>query len=385
MKIIQMPVSDLIPYENNPRINDHAVDAVASSIREFGFKVPIIVDKENVIVAGHTRLKAVLRLGLDTVPVIIADDLTPEQVKAFRLADNKTAEMAYFDIGKLQIELAGIEDIDMAEFGFDLELDTLNLSSESEAEPEYVVPAEPKSKYGDIYRLENHVLMCGDSTSEVDVGRLLNGAIVDLLLTDPPYNVDYVSKTDETLTMANDAMDDEQYVQFLVEAISNAVEHLKEGASYYIFHADRTGLAVRMAVNESGLRVRQCLIWVKNSIVMGRQDYHSKHEPILYGWKDGAAHYFVNDRTQSTILEADRPQRNDVHPTMKPLPLIKRLVANSTRPGDAVLDLFGGSGTTLIACEEMNRRCFMMEYDPGYCDVIINRWSALTGLEAQLL
>ena len=385
MKIIQMPVSDLIPYENNPRINDHAVDAVASSIREFGFKVPIIVDKENVIVAGHTRLKAVLRLGLDTVPVIIADDLTPEQVKAFRLADNKTAEMAYFDIGKLQIELAGIEDIDMAEFGFDLELDTLNLSSESEAEPEYVVPAEPKSKYGDIYRLENHVLMCGDSTSEVDVGRLLNGAIVDLLLTDPPYNVDYVSKTDETLTMANDAMDDEQYVQFLVEAISNAVEHLKEGASYYIFHADMEGLAVRMAVNESGLRVRQCLIWVKNSIVMGHQDYHSKHEPILYGWKDGAAHYFVNDRTQSTILEADRPQRNDVHPTMKPLPLIKRLVANSTRPGDAVLDLFGGSGTTLIACEEMNRRCFMMEYDPGYCDVIINRWSALTGLEAQLL
>lgn len=252
-------------------------------------------------------------------------------------------------------------------------------------EYEVSIPVEPKCKLGDTYKLGNHILMCGDSTSPESVRRLIGDRDVDLLLTDPPYNVDYVGKTDEALTIANDAMDDEQYVQFLVEAISNAVEHLKEGASYYIFHADSEGLAVRMAVNASGLRVRQCLIWVKNSIVMGRQDYHWKHEPILYGWKDGAAHYFVNDRTQSTILEVDRPQRNDVHPTMKPLPLIKRLVANSTRPGDVVLDLFGGSGTTLIACEEMNRRCFMMEYDPGYCDVIIDRWIKFTGKEAEAL
>jgi site-specific DNA-methyltransferase (adenine-specific) len=383
MKIIQMPLSDLVPYENNPRINDHAVDAVASSIREFGFKVPIIVDKENVIVAGHTRLKAALRLGLDTVPVIIADDLTPEQVKAFRLADNKTAEMAYFDIGKLQIELAGIEDIDMAEFGFDLELDTLNLSSESEAEPEYVVPAEPKSKYGDIYRLENHVLMCGDSTSEVDVGRLLNGAIVDLLLTDPPYNVDYVGNGGRT--MANDAMDDGEYLEFLQSAFTNAARHLAEGGVYYIFHDDTKSLLVRTAVNLAGLEVRQCLVWVKNTFAMGRQDYHWRHESILYGWKDGAAHYFIDDRTQDTVLEEDRPQRNDIHPTMKPVPLIKKLIANSSRTGDVVLDLFGGSGTTLIACEEMKRKCYMMEYDPRYVDAIINRWSALTGLEAQLL
>ena len=383
MKIIQMPLSDLVPYENNPRINDHAVDAVASSIREFGFKVPIIVDKENVIVAGHTRLKAALRLGLDTVPVIIADDLTPEQVKAFRLADNKTAEMAYFDIGKLQIELAGIEDIDMAEFGFDLELDTLNLSSESEAEPEYVVPAEPKSKYGDIYRLENHVLMCGDSTSEVDVGRLLNGAIVDLLLTDPPYNVDYVGSGGRTI--ANDAMDDGEYLEFLQSAFTNAARHLAEGGVYYIFHADTKSLLVQTAVNLAGLEVRQCLVWVKNTFTMGRQDYHWRHESILYGWKDGAAHYFIDDRTQDTVLEEDRPQRNDIHPTMKPVPLIKKLIANSSRTGDVVLDLFGGSGTTLIACEEMKRKCYMMEIDPKYCDVIIDRWEQFTGEKAVLL
>ena len=380
MKIIQMPLSDLVPYENNPRINDHAVDAVASSIREFGFKVPIIVDKENVIVAGHTRLKAALRLGLDTVPVIIADDLTPEQVKAFRLADNKTAEMAYFDIGKLQIELAGIEDIDMAEFGFDLELDTLNLSSESEAEPEYVVPAEPKSKYGDIYRLENHVLMCGDSTSEVDVGRLLNGAIVDLLLTDPPYNVDYVGSGGRTI--ANDAMDDGEYLEFLQSAFTNAARHLAEGGVYYIFHADTKSLLVQTAVNLAGLEVQQCLVWVKNTFTMGRQDYHWRHESILYGWKDGAAHYFIDDRTQDTVLEEDRPQRNDIHPTMKPVPLIKKLIANSSRTGDVVLDLFGGSGTTLIACEEMKRKCYMMELDPKYCDVIIDRWEQFTGQKA---
>lgn len=385
MNIVEKRIKELTPFENNPRFNDGAVEAVANSIKEFGFKVPVIVDKDNVIVAGHTRIKAAELLGIEKVPVIVASDLTDEQIKAFRLADNKTAEIAKWDYGKLEIELQGIASIDMGDFGFELELDNINIDSYGDEEYEISVPVEPKCKLGDVYKLGNHILMCGDSTSPESVRRLIGDGDVNLLLTDPPYNVDYVGKTDEALTMANDAMDDEQYVRFLVEAISNAVEHLKEGASYYIFHADEHGLAVRTAVNEAGLRVRQCLIWVKNSIVMGRQDYHWKHEPILYGWKDGAAHYFVNDRTQSTILEADRPQRNDVHPTMKPLPLIKRLVANSTRPGDAVLDLFGGSGTTLIACEEMNRRCFMMEYDPGYCDVIIDRWTKFTGKEIEAL
>ena len=385
MNIVEKRIKELTPFENNPRHNDGAVEVVANSIKEFGFKVPVIVDKDNVIVAGHTRIKAAELLGIEKVPVIVASDLTDEQVKAFRLADNKTAEIAKWDYEKLEIELQGIASIDMGDFGFELELDNINIDSYGDEEYEVSIPVEPKCKLGDTYKLGNHILMCGDSTSPESVRRLIGDRDVDLLLTDPPYNVDYVGKTDEALTIANDAMDDEQYVQFLVEAISNAVEHLKEGASYYIFHADSEGLAVRMAVNESGLRVRQCLIWVKNSIVMGRQDYHWKHEPILYGWKDGAAHYFVNDRTQSTIFEADRPQRNDVHPTMKPLPLIKRLVANSTRPGDVVLDLFGGSGTTLIACEEMNRRCFMMEYDPGYCDVIIDRWIKFTGKEAEAL
>lgn len=382
MKIIEKHIRELIPYENNPRHNDEAVEIVARSIEEFGFKVPVIIDADNVIVAGHTRIKAAELLGIDKVPVLVADDLTPEQVKAFRLADNRTAEIAKWDYGKLEIELSGIADIDMSCLGFELELDNLNIDSSEDEEYEVSVPAEPKSRLGDVYRLGEHTLMCGDSTLPESVGKLVGDATVDLLLTDPPYNVDYVGKTSDSLTIANDAMDDEQYMRFLVESITNAVDCMKDGASYYIFHADSGGLTVRMATNSAGLRVRQCLIWVKNSFVMGRQDYHWKHELILYGWKDGAAHYFVDDRTQSTILEADRPQRNDVHPTMKPVPLIKRLVANSTKAGDSVLDLFGGSGTTLMACEEMNRKCFMMEYDPAYCDVIIDRWTKYTGLKA---
>ena len=383
MQIEYRKIDELTPYENNPRINDHAVEAVASSIQEFGFKVPVIIDKDDVVIAGHTRIKAARQLGMDEVPTIKADDLTPEQVRTFRLADNKTAELAYWDHEMLNVEIEdlinlGVDNLDS--YGFDLELDDFNLSAESEEdEPEYVVPAKPKSKYGDIYRLGNHVLMCGDSTSEADVGRLLNGAIVDLLLTDPPYNVDYVGKTEDELTMENDAMGDDEYLEFLQCAFANAVSHLAEGGVYYIFHADTKSLLVRTAVNLAGLEVRQCLVWVKNTFTMGRQDYHWRHESILYGWKDGAAHYFIDDRTQDTVLEEDRPQRNDIHPTMKPVPLIKKLIANSSRMGDVVLDLFGGSGTTLIACEEMKRKCYMMEYDPRYVDVIINRWESVTG------
>lgn len=233
MQIEYRKIDELTPYENNPRINDHAVEAVASSIQEFGFKVPVIIDKDDVVIAGHTRIKAARQLGMDEVPTIKADDLTPEQVRTFRLADNKTAELAYWDHEMLNVEIEdlinlGVDNLDS--YGFDLELDDFNLSAESEEdEPEYVVPAKPKSKYGDIYRLGNHVLMCGDSTSEADVGRLLNGAIVDLLLTDPPYNVDYVGKTKDELTIENDAMGDDEYLEFLQCAFANAVSHLAEG------------------------------------------------------------------------------------------------------------------------------------------------------------
>lgn len=244
MQIEMRKVSELIPYENNPRINDQAVDAVAASIKEFGFKVPVIVDRDDVVIAGHTRIKAARQLGMETVPTIKADDLTPEQVKAFRLADNMTAEKSKWDFERLYQELEELQkvdlDFDMADFGFELDmLDDYTEIKEDEVEteieeviedePEYVVPAKPKSKYGDIYRLGNHVLMCGDSTSEADVGRLLNGAIVDLLLTDPPYNVDYVGKTEDELTIENDAMGDDEYLEFLQCAFANAVSHLAEG------------------------------------------------------------------------------------------------------------------------------------------------------------
>ena len=380
MKIVNKNVDDLIPYVNNPRKNDAAVDAVASSIKNFGFKVPIIVDSEDEIVAGHTRLKAAKKLGLEEVPCIIADDLTPEQIKAFRLADNKVAEFSEWDMDLLMVELDDI-DIDMAEFGFD-NVEFIEEVEEDDFEIE--VPEEPKAKLGDIYQLGRHRLMCGDSTGE-DVNRLMDGVEADMYLTDPPYNVSYVGKTADALTINNDEMDDSKFREFLYKAFKSADSVMKEGASFYIFHADSEGYNFRGACFDNEWVIRQCLIWVKNSIVMGRQDYHWKHEPILYGWKKGSAHKWYSDRKQSTVLEFDRPTRNAEHPTMKPISIISYLIGNNTRSGDIVLDNFGGSGSTLIACEQLNRICYMMELDPKYVDVIINRWEEYTGKKAELI
>jgi site-specific DNA-methyltransferase (adenine-specific) len=384
MDIINIALKDLKPYENNPRKNDDAVKYVAESIKEFGFKVPIVIDKNNVIVAGHTRYKAAKKLKMSEVPCIIADDLTDEQIKAFRLADNKVAEKAEWDFDLLNAELDDIIDLDMELFGFE---DALQDDAEEAVEDEFEVelPAEPKSKLGDIYQLGNNRLMCGDSTVLEDVEKLMGGEQADMLLTDPPYNVNYEGKTKDKLKIKNDQMGNDNFRQFLTDAFSNADMVMKPGAVFYIWHADSEGYNFRGACFDAGWTVRQCLIWNKNSMVMGRQDYQWKHEPCLYGWKEGAGHLWASDRKQTTVINFDKPTRNDMHPTMKPIPLFDYQIKNNTKGGDVVLDLFGGSGTTIMACEQNGRHGYCMEYDPRYVDVIVDRWEKFTGAKAVLL
>lgn len=382
MEIVNKNIEEIKMYENNPRNNDGAVEYVANSIKEFGFKVPIVLDKNNVIVAGHTRYKAAKLLNITEIPCIIADDLSDEQVKAFRLIDNKAAELASWDIDLLNLELESIKDIDMELFDFQI---SNILDNVVDDEYEVELPEDPKTKTGNIYKLGNHYLMCGDSTNIDDVKKLMNNQLADLIVTDPPYNVNYEGKTGDNLKIMNDNMENNQFYSFLESAFINLYESIKDGGSIYVFHADTEGLNFRKAMMSSGFKLAECLVWVKNAFVMGRQDYHWKHEPVLYGWKPGASHYFINDRSQSTVLEFDKPIRNEEHPTMKPIDLIAYLINNSSKKDEIVLDLFGGSGTTMIACEQTNRKAFIMELDPRYCDVIVDRWEKFTNQKAELI
>ena len=390
MNSLELSIDDLIPYIRNPRKNDEAATKVAASIKEFGFKQPIVVDKNMIIVAGHTRLLAAQKLGLKKVPVIIADDLTESQIKAYRIADNRVAEEAEWDYDLLKLEINDLVDLDfnLIETGFSQdELDNiLNEKTDGLTDPDEVpeAPEEPTTKLGDIYILGNHRLMCGDSTSIDAVDKLMDGQKADLFLTDPPYNVEYVGKTKDALTIQNDAMSDDAFRQFLRDAFSSADTAMKPGAVFYIWHADSEGYNFRGACNDVEWTVRQCLIWNKNSMVMGRQDYHWKHEPCLYGWKSGASHLWSTDRKQVTVLEFNRPTKSKIHPTMKPVDLIEYQVTNNTKGQDIALDLFGGSGSTLIACEKSGRNAYLMELDPKYCDVIVKRWENYTGKKAAL-
>lgn len=418
MKIVDKPIEWLRPYENNPRNNEQAVEAVANSINEFGFKVPIVATIDGEIVNGHTRFKAAKFLRLKTVPVLIADDLTEEQIKAFRLADNKTGELADWDVELLYSELDELTGFDMTMFGFkdiDFSLDDFE-EDEKETGEEADIDSEekPKVEYGDIFQLGRHRLMCGDSTSAEDMARLIDGAVIDLYVTDPPYNVAYQGGTDEAMTIMNDSMDDVSFRQFLRDAFAVANNHLKPGGAFYIWHADSEGLNFRAAVKETGWLLKQSIIWVKNAIVLGRQDYQWKREPCLYGWKDGASHYFVDNRSLATVIEEDeenlkemtkselisyiktmqdtspttvfyedKPVRNDIHPTMKPLKLIARCVLNSSKKGDKILDSFNGGGSTLMVCERSERIGYAMELDPVYVERTIKRWEEETGLTAE--
>ena len=380
MEIIIKGIDEIRPYENNPRVNDGAVGAVAESIREFGFQQPIVVDRDGVIIAGHTRYKAAQKLGLTEVPVVVAGNLTDEQVRAYRLADNKTGELAEWDFSALEEELAGIGELDMSLFGFEpKEMKEPEEITEDDYEEE--PPEVPKARVGDIYQLGRHRLMCGDSTDVQAVQKLCQGQ-VDILLTDPPYGVDYTGKTKDALKIQNDAKTDEALRDMLADAFSAANVVMKPGAVFYIWHADSKSLVFRLACQMAGWEVRQVLIWAKNTMVMGRQDYQWKHEPCLYGWKEGAGHLWASDRKQTTLLEFDRPTKNKEHPTMKPVKLFDYQIQNNTKGGDIVLDLFGGSGTTIIACEQDGRCARVMELDPRYVDVIIDRWEKLTGERA---
>lgn len=390
-KIVIKKIDELIAYDNNPRFNDEAVDAVANSIKAFGFRNPILIDFHNVIIAGHTRLLASKKIGLKEVPCIVVDDLSEDEVKALRLADNKTAEIAKWDMGKLAVEIKNI-DMDLLQFGFEDLMDKLqDKPKDDNFDEDEALPENPYSLKGDVYVLGKHRVMCGDSTIKEDVDVLMDGKLADLIETDPPYNVAIGKKgqqykerggydcgmTDRTIL--NDDMDDSSFREFLDKVMVNFYNNVKPGGSIYVFHADTEGYNFRGAFKEAGFKLSECLIWKKNNFVLGRCPYHYMHEPILFGWKEGAAHYFVEDRTQTTILEYDRPQSSELHPTMKPIPLVTKLIENSSRRGELVLDLFGGSGTTLIACEQIGRIAYLMELDTKYVDVIVKRCLRNTG------
>jgi DNA modification methylase len=389
-KIETRLVADLIPYAANSRTHSDAqVAQIAASIKEFGWTNPILIDDDNTIIAGHGRLLAARKLGMEEVPAIILDHLTKAQQRALVIADNQLALNAGWDMDmlKAEIEDLSLEDFNLDLLGFDekfldglLEPEPTAGLTDEDAVPE--VPETPKTVPGDVWVLGNHRLMCGDSTSVDALEKLTEGNLVDMWLTDPPYNVAYEGKTKDALTIQNDSMTDDSFRTFLRDAYVAADIVMKPGAVFYIWHADSEGYNFRGAAHDAGWKVRQCLIWKKSTMVMGRQDYHWKHEPCLYGWKEGAAHLWATDRKQTTILEFDKPSRNGEHPTMKPVELFEYQMLNNTKGADIVLDSFGGSGTTIIAAEKHGRYGRLMELDPKYCDVIVKRWQDFTGKEA---
>ncbi len=395
MKILNLEIKNILPYQTNPRKNDEAVNVVANSLEEFGFQQPLVLDANNVIVVGHTRFRAAKQLGLETVPCVIADHLSSEQINAYRIMDNKSAEYASWHDGLLvqemasllesnyDLELTGFSNLELKDMGLDVNLGFVDEGFiEDDDVPD--LPDEPVTKQGDVWILGNHKLVCGDSTDLLILNDLMGSQKADLVLTDPPYNVAYVGKTKDQLKIKNDSLNDQQFRKFLKDAFAVIDKKLKEGASFYIWHADLEGYNFRGACRDTNWEVRQCLIWNKNSIVMGRQDYHWRHEPCLYGWKSGAAHNWYADRKQQTILDFRRPQKSKVHPTMKPIDLLCYLIKNSSKIGDVVIDSFLGSGSTLIACEKTGRQCYGVELDPQYCDVIVKRWENFTQKTAEL-
>ena len=389
-----VPVVALVPYARNSRTHsDQQVAQIAASMREFGFTNPVLVDEAGGIIAGHGRVMAAKSLGLAEVPCIRLAHLSEAQKRAYVIADNKLALNAGWDEAMLRLEL---EDLRAADFDLDLlgfDADELGaLLAEPEPETEGLTdpdeapepPASPVTVERDVWLLGRHRVMCGDSTRIDQMEALTLGGGIDMWLTDPPYNVAYEGKTKDALKIQNDSMADDKFRQFLRDAYVAADAVMKAGAVFYIWHADSEGYNFRGAAQDAGWKVRQCLIWKKQSLVMGRQDYHWQHEPCLYGWKEGAGHLWASDRKQTTILEFDRPSRSVEHPTMKPVALFEYQMLNNTKGGDAVLDSFGGSGTTLIAAEKNGRIARLMELDPRYVDVIINRWQAFTGRQATL-
>lgn len=396
LAVEQIPIDRLKPNDLNPRINDQAVDAVARSIQAYGFNNPIITDADLNIAAGHTRLKAAQRLGLKKVPVIRVPGLVGSKFTGFAIADNKTGEIAAWDnelLNKLVADLNLEVDFDLGSLGFDdTELTKiLDESCEFEDEKEDQAPPlpdKPVTRPGDLWILGDHRLLCGDVTKSDDLQRLALGQQIDCLITDPPYGVDYHSrgrKKEEWGDIENDNLDPASLEAFLRTAFHNIIQICRDGSTAYVFHGI-SGAGVRVAFEQAflsaGFHLSSTIIWVKQVASMGWGDYREQHEPILYGWI-GEGHRKIKDRTQTTVWQIDR-EGDYQHPTQKPVALISRALRNSTVRGDHVLDPFVGSGTTLIACEQLGRRCLAMEIDPKYCDVVIQRWEAYTGEKAKL-
>ena len=441
MQFERRMLADLRPAEYNPRKKLTASDPeyiqIRNSITEFGYADPIVINADGTIIKGHQRCNVMMDLGYTEAEVIVLDIPDKAKEKALNIALNKiTGKWDNAILKDLLVEL-DLEGYDFTVTGFqrpDLEdliqqLDIPPEANDDDFDPD--ADAEqidiPESQAGDIWQLGRHRLMCGDATDPADVERLMRGEKLDLVITDPPYNVDYGAKTEfleqwlgqggnrTNSTIQNDKMDSLSFYHFLLAAFQNFNQAMRPGAAIYVFHAESTGLQFRQAYADAGLKMAQCLIWEKNTFVLGRQDYQWRHEPILYGWKEGAAHYFVNDRTQDTVFLEDepnlkgmkkqellgfiekifraykdqttvhfenKPTRNSLHPTMKPIPLVGRLMNNSSRPGWLVGDFFGGSGTTLMAAEQLGRTAFIMESDERNADVIVYRWEAYTGQKA---
>ena len=396
MNIQNIAIDKIKHAKYNPRKDlkpgDAEYEKLKRSIEEFGYVEPVIWNKQTGnIVGGHQRFKVLVQLGMKEVDCVVVE-LDEQKEKALNIALNKVS--GDWDVPSLTDLL---KDLDTS--GFDVSLTGFDLSELNElfGEPDTKEDdfdadkalneiETPISRPGDVWLLGKHRLICGDSTASEAVTTLMNGHEADLVLTDPPYNVDYEGGTDKKLKIQNDKMKDTQFLQFLTDAFTRMYEHSKKGAAIYVFHADSEGYNFRNAFKLAGYQLRQCLVWVKSSLVMGKQDYQWQHEPILYGWKDGAGHAWYSDRKQTTLVKFDKPHRNGEHPTMKPVGLCGYFIANSSKEGDIVLDLFGGSGSTLIACEQTGRICYTSELDPKYCDVIVKRYhEQATGSETVYL
>lgn len=396
LNVQEIPLQKLHPATYHPRAalsaKDSGYQKIKRSIEQFGYVDPIIANTDGTIIGGHQRYNILLELGYDMAQVVIVD-LDKDAEKALNIALNKIS--GEWDEEKLCsiLQELDLDGYDLSVTGFsqtDLDGLLLQLDVEEAVEDEDFdigqagLGSKPVTKRGDLWLLGRHRLLCGDARSQEDMVRLMGGRQADLYLTDPPYNVDYVGKTKEALRIQNDCMDGVQFRAFLLDAFTRARESMRAGAAFYIWYADTKGYEVRGACRDAGLQVREGLVWCKDMFALGRQDYQWQHEPCLYGWNGGASHAWYADRRQATVLLFDKPKRNGAHPTMKPVPLFGRLIQNSTKPGDGILDQFGGSGTTIIAAEQLGRDAYVMEVDECCCDLIIKRWEAQTGEKAEL-
>ena len=379
-KMELVDIDKLIPYVNNARTHSpEQINKLRASLREFGFINPVIVDDKFNIVAGHGRVMAAQAEGIKEIPCVYVDYLTEAQKKAYILADNRMAMDAGWDEEMLRVELEALQDMafDLSMTGFDdKELADLFKTEEEVEDDDFDLDAALEKaafvKKGDIWTVGRHRLMCGDATSAEDVTKLMDGKKANIIVTDPPYGVSF--KSSDGLSIQNDSLKGDEFYQFLLQAFKNMADNLTKGGAAYVFHADTEGLNFRKAFIDAGFHLAGCCIWVKNSLVLGRSDYQWQHEPVLYGFLQNGNHPWYSDRKQTTIWNFDKPKRNKNHPTSKPLDLLGYPIRNSSQANGIVIDTFGGSGSTMMACEQTNRICYMMELDEKYASVILRRY-----------